>query len=132
MTLEGPWSSGASAVGFDVQTRDKWWWTLMIVQPDTVTRDVVKTAVEEIRKRGRPLAAFRLDELHEGLSAQMMHVGPYSTESATIEKIREFMKLNNCSSNGRHHEDYLGDARLAAPSKLRTILRHPIKRARLY
>jgi hypothetical protein len=127
MALEGLWSSGASAVGFDVQARDKWRWTLMMMQPDAVTHDVVEKASEEIRKKGRSLAEFRLDGFHEGLSVQIMHVGPYSTESATIQKIQEFMKQNGYALNGRHHEIYLGDPRRAAPSKLRTVLQHPVK-----
>jgi hypothetical protein len=130
MALEGLWSMGTSMDEFDPNARDKWEWTLMIMQPEVVTRETVKTAVEEIKRKGKPLTPFRLEELREGLSAQIMHVGPYSAEAATIRTIREFMERNGYSQNGRHHEIYLGDPRRAAPSKLRTILRWPVKLAR--
>jgi hypothetical protein len=128
MALEGLWSTNPQG-GFDSVQREKWQWTLMIMQPNVVTADVVREAVEEIRRKGKPLGDFRLDEFQEGLAAQILHVGPYSTESSSIEKIRDYMKENNYSPNGRHHEIYLGDPRRAAPSKLRTILRQPIRHA---
>ncbi len=125
--LEGLWSSGGSSVGFDSMARDTWRWTLMIVQPEVVTPEVVAAAGDEIGKKDKSLVTFRLERFGEGLSAQVMHVGPYSAEQATIKKIREFMALNGYAPNGRHHEVYLGDPRRASPSKLRTILRQPIK-----
>ena len=70
-----------------------------------------------------------LEEFREGLSAQVMHVGPYSTENFTIKKIHTFMKANGYVSNGMHHEIYLGDPRRAAASRLKTILRQPVRRA---
>jgi hypothetical protein len=110
-------------------SREEWRWTLMIMQPDVVTPEVVATAADEIRRKGKPLGDFRLEEFQEGLSAQILHVGPYSTEPSTIARVWDFMKENNYLPNGRHHEVYLGDPRRAAPSKLRTILRQPVRRA---
>jgi hypothetical protein len=61
-----------------------------------------------------------------------MHIGPYATEPATIERIREFMQENgyrDCVGlGGKHHEIYLGDPRRSDPSKLKTVLRHPIEK----
>jgi len=127
MALEGLWWIGDSAERFDTLQRDKWKWTLMIMQPDFVVADQVRMAAEVAKKKGKSLENFRLEEFREGLSAQTMHVGPYSTESSDIERIRSFMNENNYVQNGKHHEIYVGDPRRAAPSRLRTIIRQPIK-----
>ncbi len=128
MPLEGLWWTGERAEDFDPTARDKWRWTLMMMQPDLVTAADVKATAEEVRKKGRTLEPFRLEKLHEGLSVQMLHVGPYSTEASTIEKINAFMKANGYAPNGKHHEIYMGDPRRAAPSKLKTIVRRAVKR----
>jgi len=127
MALEGLWASGDSPEEFDATARDEWRWTLMVVQPEVVTGGVVSGAVEEIRRKGKPLCEFRFESFHEGLCAQVLHVGPYSAEAPTIERVRDFMRQNGYSPNGKHHEVYLGDPRRAAPSKLRTIVRQPIR-----
>ena len=61
-----------------------------------------------------------------------MHIGPYVTEPATIERMRAFALENgyrdNVGPNGLHHEIYIGDPRKAAPEKLKTVLRHPLKK----
>ena len=79
------------------------------------------------------LSKLRLEYFEEGLCAQVMHIGPYATESATIERMREFMKENryrDCVGLGsKHHEIYPGDPRKAEPAKLKTVLRHPIEKA---
>ena len=79
------------------------------------------------------LSKLRLEYFEEGLCAQVMHIGPYATESATIERMREFMKENryrDCVGLGsKHHEIYLGDTRKADPAKSKTVLRHPIEKA---
>jgi len=129
MALEGLWWTGRSAGKFDVQARSKWKWTLMIMQPDFVTDAKLEAASREIRKKGRALGTFRVEDFHEGPSVQIMHVGPYSTEAPTIERIWRFIADHGYRPNGKHHEIYLGDPRRAAPSKLRTILRQPIRRA---
>ena len=71
---------------------------------------------------------LRLDTYEEGLSAQMMHIGPFSQEHATIEKIHDFIRENNGTFDGlnqKHHEIYLSDFRKVAPEKMRTVLRQP-------
>jgi hypothetical protein len=57
-----------------------------------------------------------------------MHIGPYSAEPATIDRMKAFMHENGFVRNGKHHEIYLGDPRRADPSKLKTVLRQPVKR----
>ena len=65
-------------------------------------------------------------ELAEGTCVQALHVGPYSTESATIDEMSAFMRSHGLEARGLHHEIYLGDPRRAAPERLKTILRQPV------
>ena len=133
MALEGLW--GVEDGFFDITVKDNWFYTLMILQPDVVTPEVFEEAREQVRrKRGESdsLAKVRLGTFEEGLCVQVMHLGPYATEPATIERMHEYMQENrlrdNVGPNGKHHEIYLGDPRNADPSKLKTVLRHPVAR----
>jgi effector-binding domain-containing protein len=72
-------------------------------------------------------AAARIITLKEGRAVQVMHVGPYDAETATIERLEAFARESGFELSGKHHEIYLGDPRRAAPEKLRTILRHPVR-----
>jgi hypothetical protein len=71
---------------------------------------------------------MRFENFREGLAAQIMHLGPYAEEHPTIEKIHSFIQANGYDFNGKHHEIYLSDPRKAAPEKMKTILRQPIKK----
>jgi hypothetical protein len=71
---------------------------------------------------------LRFETFHEGLCMQIMHIGPYAEEPATIERMKAFARDHGYTLRGKHHEIYLGDPRRAAPSKLKTVLRHPIER----
>ncbi len=129
--LEGLWSSDGP---FDINKRDKWTWTSMIRQPEFVTQDVFDWAVQAVQKK-KPdvdVSAARLAGFHEGMCVQMMHMGPFAEEPATVEKLHEFMQQNNlkdCTGmKRRHHEIYLADPRKTAPEKLRTVLRLPVER----
>jgi hypothetical protein len=131
MALEGLWwVKEKSGEFFDLNARDRWNWTLMIMQPPFMTEKILQETVDKLRQKGKQVDKFRLENFREGLSAQIMHVGPYSTESRTIEKIRDFIKENSYGINGKHHEIYMGDPRRTAPSRLKTILRQPIKNHR--
>ena len=57
-----------------------------------------------------------------------MHIGPYSAEGPTIERMHRFIVENGYQPAGKHHEIYLGDPRRTAPEKLRTVLRQPVRR----
>ncbi len=134
MALEGLWWVEDGV--FDITVKDNWFYTLMIMQPPVITKDLFEEAREQVRKKrgdSPALAKSRLEYFEEGLCAQVMHVGPYATEPATIERMREFMKENgyrdNVGPGGKHHEIYLGDPRKAAPEKLKTVLRHPVIKA---
>jgi hypothetical protein len=135
MALEGLWWVEDGV--FDITIKDNWFYTLMILQPDIVTRDIFDDGLAEVRrKRGDSEAPSkaRLESFEEGLCAQMMHIGPYATEPATVERMKAFAAENgyrDCVGiGGKHHEIYFGDPRRAQPEKLRTILRHPIEKER--
>lgn len=131
MALEGLWWVEDGM--FDIMVKDNWFYTLMIMQPEVITRDIFAEGVEEVRrKRGDSpaLPHLRLMDFEEGLCVQTMHIGPYATEPATIERMRAFAHENGYSDyvsrGGKHHEIYLGDPRKADPAKLKTVLRHPV------
>ena len=131
MGLEGLWwaEGKESGAAFIAGERDKWKWTLMIMQPDFVTAAMVEEAREELRRRSprRPaIDRARLERLQEGLSAQVLHVGPYSEEHATVERLHAFIAEGGYRLAGKHHEMYMNDPRRTAPAKLKTILRQPV------
>ncbi len=131
MALEGLWWVEDGV--FDITVKDNWFYTLMILQPEVITKDVFAEGLEEVRKKkgdSPALSKLRLASFEEGLCVQVMHIGPYATEPATIERMRAFALENgykdNVGPNDRHHEIYLGDPRKADPAKLKTVLRHPV------
>jgi hypothetical protein len=130
MALEGLWCADDPAF-FAGGERDKWRWTLLIVLPDVVTRKDVAMAVEAVKKKAKfpRFPEIRFEKFVEGKAAQVMHVGPYATEAATVEKLHRFVEESGHRLRGRHHEIYLGDPRRSAPEKLRTIIRHPVEKA---
>ncbi len=131
MALEGLWTTPAG--GADYAASDQWMWTLMMMQPDHITGDMFAEAAEQLRtKRGKegadtePLGRLRLERFEEGLCVQVMHIGPYANEPATLMRMGEFAGLNGYQFTGRHHEIYLGDPRAAKPENLKTVLRHQV------
>ncbi len=128
MPLEGLWWADDIS-DFKAGKKERWKWTLMIMQPDFVTNDMVKKAIEEVGKKKElaAIAKIRFETLHEGLSAQIMHIGPYSAEAPTIQKIHDYMKENGYTFAGKHHEIYLSDPRQTAPERLKTVIRQPIR-----
>lgn len=127
MPLEGLWWTDDMRE-FSLNARDRWKWTLMILQPEFVTADLYLQVLEEVRKKkGLPvLARVRFERFHEGLSAQIMHSGPYSAEEPTVSRLHRFIAENGDRRIGKHHEIYLGDPRRIKPEKLKTIIRQPI------
>jgi hypothetical protein len=127
MALEGLWWVEDLAQ-LSMEDKSNWKWTMMIVQPDVVTEAAFEQAVVEVRKKKDPPLLDRvcLESFHEGLSAQIMHIGPYAAEAPTLARLYAFMEANGYAHNGRHHEIYLGDPRRSAPEKLKTIIRQPI------
>jgi len=127
MPLEGLWSADDMSA-FHLDRKDDWKWTLMILQPDFITPEMVSRAAPQIhQKRPTPhLEKVRLNHFYEGLSAQVLHVGPYCDEGPTIEGLHQFIKDRGFQLGGRHHEIYLSDPRRTSPEKLKTILRQPV------
>lgn len=128
MPLEGLWWTDDMAE-FNMENKDIWKWTLMIMQPECVTKDLVDEALGQVERKKNPpaLSKIRFEGFHAGLSAQIMHIGPYSAEGPTIEKLHSFIKEEGHELRGKHHEIYLGDPRRTAPEKLKTVIRQPIK-----
>ena len=127
MPLQGLWWAEDMDV-FVLDKRDDWLWTLMILQPDEVTKDVFEEACQEVldKKGLEAVGQLRLETYHEGPSAQVMHIGPYADEAPTIACLHEFIHDSGRSPRGKHHEIYLGDPRRTAPERLKTILRQPV------
>jgi hypothetical protein len=127
MPLQGLWWLPDGE--FDFRLKDRWIWTLMIMQPDFVTEDRFEAA-REAAKTKEPLPIFddlRLEVYEEGLAAQILHIGPYAEEAPTIEKLHAFILDSGYTLRGRHHEIYIGDPNRSAPEKLKTIIRQPIE-----
>ncbi len=128
MPLEGLWWTD-DMTKFSVEDKDAWKWTSMIMQPGHVTEDLVPEAFEQVEKKRNPpaLSKMRFEGFHEGLSAQIMHIGPFSAEGPTIKRLHGFIKENGYELRGKHHEIYLSDPRRAKPEKMKTIVRQPMK-----
>ncbi|HYG05773.1 MAG TPA: GyrI-like domain-containing protein [Stenotrophomonas sp.] len=126
MPLEGMWWADDLST-FVANDRSKWKWTMMILQPDTVDDASIGRAVEEVVRRKQLAAArsLRLQPFTEGRCAQTLHVGPFSEEGPTIQRVHEYIRARG-SLAGKHHEIYLSDVRRAAPSRWRTIIRQPL------
>jgi len=128
--LEGLWWVPDMAE-FDAQAKDRWYWTLMIMQPDAVTADIFeRLRGEAMRKKNLPmLPQVRLETYHEGLSVQIMYFGSYADEGPTIARMHEFIAAEGYLVNGKHHEIYVGNPQRTPPEKLRTVIRQPIRKA---
>jgi len=136
MALEGLWTVRDGI--FDINIKDNWDYTLMILVPDQITPTMYEEALTEVRRKKGDQPAFdrlRLDSFEEGLCVQVMHIGPYATEPATLARMKAFMDecgyTDLVGEGGMHHEIYLGDPRRAAPEKLKTVLRHPVKESQI-
>ncbi len=130
MPLEGLWWAPDMS-DFTSQKKSDWDWTAMIMQPDEVTQDRLEDALASATaKKSLPAAAkLRLERFREGPAAQVMHIGPYSAEGPTIERLHEFIAESGRTLRGKHHEIYLGDPRRSAPEKLKTVVRQPVSNA---
>ena len=128
MALEGLW--WVEGGGFDIAKPDNWRWRAMMMLPDHITPEMFAEAVGKIRgKRPSPsVEKLRLARFREGLCIQTMHIGPYSAEPATLGRMDAFAAENGYTLHGLHHEIYLSDPRRTAPEKLKTVLRHPVKK----
>lgn len=129
MPLEGLWwGTPMGQHTFTESDKDQFQWTMMIMQPDFITAEMVDRAIEDVRrKKGLlQLERMRFEAFEEGWVVQIMHIGPYDEEGPTIERMHLFVFEEGYQLRGKHHEIYMGDPRRTNPAKLKTILRHPI------
>jgi hypothetical protein len=115
---------------FSMEDKSAWSWTMMILQPDWITPKVFQVALERVRhKKDAPdVSKLRFEAYEEGLSVQIMHIGPYSAEAPTLERMHKvFMPEHDLVPAGKHHEIYMSDPRRTAPEKLKTVLRQPVR-----
>ncbi|MDD4311141.1 MAG: GyrI-like domain-containing protein [Eubacteriales bacterium] len=131
--LEGFWQMAEGVPGVDYGNKDAFEWTSVIRQPAFVDERVFDWACEQVRKKkGVDASRARLWRYREGLCAQMMHIGPYDAEPASVEQMDAFLAENGYRNDlglRRHHEIYLGDPLRTKPDKLKTILRHPVAKS---
>ena len=127
MPLEGLWWADDMST-FSVEDKSKWKWTLMIMQPSYVKKAMVDAAIAEVKRKKNPIALskVRFETFPEGKAAQIMHIGPFSEEGPTIEKVHNFIDECGRKRSGKHHEIYLSDIRKADPKKWKTIIRQPM------
>lgn len=130
--LEGFWQQDGID-GVDYARKALFRWVSVIRLPDFVTRADFDWAVAEAaRKKKLDCSGAELLSLEEGLCVQCMHIGPYDSEPATVARMDAFLAeegYENDFSGGRlHHEIYLSDARKTAPDKLKTVIRHPVRK----
>jgi len=127
MPLEGLWWAD-DMNAFVSNRRDQWRWTMMIMQPEFISTAMVDEAMATVRKKkGLSLDGLRLETFAEGRCAQILHLGPFSEEGPTIERVHDFIKAGGRQLRGKHHEIYLSDIRLAAPEKWKTVIRQPLQ-----
>ena len=128
MGLEGLW--WVEDGHFDINVKDNWFYTVMILQPGLVTAELFAEALVQMRKKKGDQPAFarlRLEAFTEGLCMQVMHIGPYADEPATVARMDAFAAENGYAQTGKHHEIYLGNPLKGDQSRMKTILRHPIQ-----
>lgn len=128
MPLEEIWWADDMS-SFSAGDKFKWKWTLMIMQPEFISREMVDAAIAEVRAKKNPaaLSKVRFEKLAEGSAAQIMHIGPFSEESPNIERVKQFIESSGHKRVGKHHEIYMSDIRKTAPSKWKTIIRQPMQ-----
>ncbi|MFA6439001.1 MAG: GyrI-like domain-containing protein, partial [Bacteriovoracaceae bacterium] len=127
LPLEGLWWV-PNMEQFSSKKKEDWLWRMMIMQPEFVTAEVFKNAVEIVRQKKNPVALDKLTfgTYDEGKCAQILHVGPYSAEGPTIDRLHTFIAKQGYTRTGKHHEIYLNDPRKSASEKLKTIIRQPV------
>ena len=133
MPLEGLWWVD-NMENFSIEDKSCWKWTVMISQPDFITKTMIKNTINEVgEKKDLPaLPKLRFEKFKEGLAAQIMHIGPYSEEGSTVEKLHSYIHEKGYQFEGsrpceKHHEIYISDMRRTKPERLKTVIRQPFK-----
>lgn len=127
--LEGLWWADDMDAFTSSRDKSRWDWTLMLMVPDWISRDLVDDAARDVEAKGAPprLEEIRLEALSEGRCVQTLHVGSFDDEAPVLQRLHhEVIPGRGMRMVGRHHEIYLSDPRRVAPERLRTILRQPV------
>ena len=128
MPLEGLWWADDMST-FSVTDKTNWKWTMMIMQPELVAHQTVQDAIAGVKRKKVGLSALsnlRIELFSEGRCAQLLHIGPFSEEGSSVEKVHQFIAARG-RLRGRHHEIYLSDIRKGNPSAWKTIIRQPMQ-----
>ena len=130
--LEGLWHQ-PGAEGVDFSNKETFIWTSMIRLPEFVTRAEFDWAVQEATtKKKKDFSKVEFFTYDEGLCVQCMHIGSYDDEPATVDLMHDYMKANgyelDITDTRYHHEIYLSDPRKCDVSRLKTVVRHPIRK----
>ncbi len=129
MPLEGLWWA-ENMEEFSIEDKESWKWTVMIMQPEFITKEIITMAMEEVesKKNLAAISKVRFEKFSERLSAQIMHIGPYgAAEALTVEKLHEFIDKSGYKLRDKHHEIYISDMRRTKPERLKTVIRQPIE-----
>lgn len=130
MPLEGLWWI-EDELEFTLENKDRWSWTMMILQPEWVTVEMIEQICRDLsKKKDAPprLAEMRFENYAEGTSVQLMHIGPYVDEHPNIMRMHSYAHDQGYANQGKHHEIYISDVRKTAPERLKTVLRQPVRK----
>ena len=128
MPLEGLWWADDMAA-FAADRKSEWRWTMMIMQPDFITTEMVTNAITAAgKKKTLPaLQQLRFESFKEGHCAQILHKGPFTEEGPTIDRLHQYIDTHGKLA-GKHHEIYISDIRKAAAGNWKTIIRQPMQK----
>ena len=130
--LEGFWWQD-DVEGVDYTDKSAFNWISVIRLPDFISEEDFAWAVETATKKKKlDCSAAEFLTLEEGLCVQIMHLGSFDDEPATValmdSYLAEYGYVNDFTDTRLHHEIYMSDARKVAPEKWKTVIRHPIKK----
>lgn len=126
MPMEALWKMDSDG---DLNNRGGWQWTLISMQPEHITQDMVDNAVESLRKKQGAIPALdsiRCKTFEEGTAIQIMHVGSQELAPMTLDRMKDYAEYKGYEMKGLYHEIYISDPRHEQPDKERTIIRYPV------
>lgn len=130
--LEGFWwQDGIDGVNYADKTSFNW--ISVIRLPDFISGKDIEWAVRTATKKKKTdCSQVKFLTVNEGLCVQIMHIGPYDNEPVTVKLMDDYLAQNgyenDLNSERMHHEIYLSDPRKCLPEKMKTVIRHPVKR----
>ena len=132
MNLEGLWWwDDPSITDFaEAPPREEWNWKSMIRMPDFVSEEMIEEVKQIVKEKKviKEVEEIKLETFHEGLSAQILHIGPFSDEGPTVKRLHDFIEEKGYRMRGLHHEIYMSDPRRVPPERWKTIIRQPVEK----